>query len=157
MKIIFTRPNKFSLFSHIVRVIEKSKFSHCAMLTVDPETFIPIVIHSDRYRVRAVSLSNFLKKNIIVEAINVDARLSPYEKRKFKSFAIESFGTGYGFLSILGILLCRIFKIKNIFADKTKTMACSEFIILGTNLKLDPEIDGPQAIYDELIKERRTI
>lgn len=151
MKIIFTRPKKFKLFSWIVRKIEKSKFSHCAILTSDNETMISIVVHADKYRVRPMSFSNFAKQNEIIHSIDVTRRLSPFERLEAKRFFINSYGTGYGFLTILGMLFSRIFKIKNIFADKKKTMVCSEFIIRAIKIKgIDPEIDGPQKIWEKL-------
>jgi hypothetical protein len=153
MKIIFTRPNKFKLFSWLVRKIEKSQFSHCAILTTDKETLTTIVVHADKYRVRPMSFANFAKHNVIVNSIDLNKRLSPFDALEAKKFFIESYGIGYGFLTILGMLFSRIFKVRNIFADRKKTMVCSEFIIRAIKLEgIDPEIDGPQRIYEELIK-----
>lgn len=149
VSVIFTKPkSKWNIFSRFVRLIERSEFSHVAFYFYNQN----IVVHSTHYRLNAESISLFTDKNQIMKHICVE--LDSYRSYKLKRFIYENLGKKYGYLTILGVLISRIFKIKNPLADGDKTFFCSEMVARGLKLdKFNPEIDGPQKLYDCLKKE----
>ena len=149
MYAIFSK-HKNSITSWLIRKIERSKFSHVAILYQDKITGRWLVAQSNKYRLNIVSLENFEKENAIIAKIEICDSYDKY--MSFLRYTFDHLGNQYGYLTMFGILLNRIFKIKNPFADGDKTFFCSEYFIKAIGVKdINPEIDGPKKIYEKLM------
>jgi hypothetical protein len=78
-----------------------------------------LVIEANRHGVNAISLNNWLEKNVMVESVVMNDQ--EVVDRAFK-FAIENLHVKYSSLTIIAIALGIRFK------DGARRMICSEFI-----------------------------
>lgn len=154
MRILFTKRKAFNPLSWLIMKIEKAHYSHVVIYF---ETNLgPIIFESSVHGVVATSYAHFIKKNIVVDFIN----LNPFEGQEKTMFkrALELIGTKFSVIGLIGAGVSRVFRLgKNIFNDGSKTEFCSEFVydVLDEAFILngfDPEYDGPKKL-NELLKE----
>lgn len=151
IEILFVTRKKFNLFSWIIKKIERCKFSHMAFRITFSR--ISLIAHADAEGVHIDNEDSFNHYNKIFDKkiINADETLL------FK-YIVKHTGKKYGFLTIIGMGISRLFKIKNPFKDRGHTFICSELVItflqeeMGLHLGLDPEKDNLKRIYDVLME-----
>ena len=156
IELLFATPKSWNPFSALIRLVDGSKFSHSAIAYGDYDT--KLVLHSTRWRVNIETIDLFTKHNKIVETIIVDVN-----GKDFLRNIMPHMGKQYGYLTIFGIFLQRMFAkvgldISPPFTDGDKTFVCSEMVIYLLQCSTDylghlrPELDGPQQIYEEVKK-----
>jgi hypothetical protein len=130
--LVFTRPQKFKLFSYLIRKFEKTEYSHCALIFYSSSLGRQLVYEASILGVRFLSIQKFNSLNKTIHKFDYDVRSSI--KNKILANCVDYAGTGYGYLSILGI---GIFKILNaigikqkkpFFSDGDKTFYCNELV-----------------------------
>lgn len=147
--VIFSTSKK-NIFSALIRLMTKSKVSHCA-IGVDLYN-IPIVIHAGVGGVHVSTRKKFLKDSNIVYEFKVVPDISDNVRQ-----AISMVGEKYDYVGLLGfipVLMFRWFgrKVKNPFASASAVI-CSEFILAVDKDKkinewsnLDPEASTPDDV-----------
>jgi hypothetical protein len=152
MKVLFSKRRGFNIPSLFFRWVDNSDFSHAAILVETP--YGSLVIESNHLGVHATSFRSFVNKNEIVKMIH----LTPTVEQKIiiMETLYRLLGVGYGFLTVFGAGIARVFKLtKNIFSDGDKTEFCSEFAydVLDDAYNLTgfkAELDGPKKLYEIL-------
>ena len=156
----FSTPNKFNLFSFLIRIVCRSSMSHAYVKYHDDYTGRWVIFQASGLEVNYISEDKFKTlENIVAE---FDLPVSDELKLKVVRDSIDRLGTPYGIKHIFGIvivLIARGFgkKTKNPFADGGATMVCSELaadelIEVGEGKDLDPETAMPIDVYNFLVK-----
>lgn len=152
MKVLFTKRRGCNIPSMIFRWIDKADFSHVALLI---EThYGSLVVQSTHIGIHAISFRDFIKHNSIIKMIHLNPTVE--QKILIMENIYRLLGVSYGFISIAGAALARMFHMsKNILGDGDKTEFCSEFAydVLEEAYGLHgflAEIDGPKKLYEIL-------
>jgi hypothetical protein len=158
----FSTPKSSNPFSWLIRIVDKSKFSHAYIRIFDDYSQRWIIYQASGIVVNCIGVKQFNSiENICVE---FEIPISIDKKIKTVQFAIDLLGTPYGIKTILGIgivKLAHIFgkRIENPFADGNKSMVCSKLtacildeIIIGSKV-IDPEVATPTDVYNFLISK----
>jgi len=127
----FSKSKKFSLFSYITRVFDRTKFSHVFVtihsknLTVDNQ----LIYHADKLSVHFLSKKNFKVKNKIVRQYTFFIKDQSYYS--LMNYAVDHAGKPYGFLQLFGLLIVKCvgkvgFKMTNPFGEGT--YICTELV-----------------------------
>lgn len=149
IRILFVLKKGFQPLAWLICLFERSNFSHVA---ISFELFErEVIFHANNFRVNIEAPEIFYKhyevKSIAVRKIMVEDMMT---------YLFSHVGKSYGYLTLIGIALSRIFKIKNPWRDKSKSFICSELAmhflqkICNIDLGLDEELDGPKALLEAL-------
>lgn len=158
----FSRPKKFKIMSYIIRLLERTKFSHVYLKinidTLDRE----LICQASGIQVNFVGDTLFKEQNETIEEFEIH-NVEDVESEVLKN-CVDLVGKPYGIKQLLGLLVVQIAgffgkKIKNPFADKTKTYICSELVgqILTTHFEYniaDLDTLTPKDIYLLLINHK---
>jgi hypothetical protein len=141
MKIVFTKPKKriLPIFSWIIRLLYKTESSHVAVILEFLEN--KVVYHAQKGSTRLESLHHFKRQNTIVDYYSVTT--SKEENNKIKKYILRNLGKKYAYLQNLGILIDKIFRIKdNVIDSGDSRVNCSEEVLNILRLtKLEPKLD----------------
>jgi len=155
IELLFAKPKTWKPISWIIMLIERSRFSHCAIAYGDYDN--KLVAHSTGHKVNLQTIEIFTDHYKIVETVIVDIK-----GKDFLRNIMKHMGKEYGYGTLIGIAIQRFLglfglKIKNPFGDGDDTFVCSELVIHMLQCAseeydmLSAERDGPKKIY-EVIK-----
>lgn len=148
LKVGFSRPKDWKLFSQIIQWSEHAPFSHTFLRWSSETLNCELVYQASHGMVHFVSGERFDRENETV--IEYCVELTDEQFNAIAKKCIELAGTKYGTLQIIGMALERATKVRNPFRDGPKTFVCSELV--GEVLKqimqidLDPEYVGPSSL-----------
>ena len=149
----FSKPknNYFPIFSWLIRLFEKTPYSHVYLRWYSKGANVEVAYHS------AGTMVHFLSKRIFdmrvqpVEEYEVEVSKDTY--RHLIRFCMENAGTGYGILQVFGMAAQRLFGFKkNPLGDGTDTQICNELVghmvkeVIGIPVNLDLDSAGPRDI-----------
>ena len=146
---------KRNLLSRWIRKLYDVTYSHCYFCAESYLTGIPLIFEASNLSVMCISRVEFIDKSEIIEEIFIEVNNEVYAD--ILCFIELSLGTPFGFMTLIGIGIAKLFNLKrNPFADKNKTMHCSEFIdhicaIIGMQPN-DPDMVKPIDINNKIKK-----
>jgi len=125
LKIGLSRPKKFKLFAELIRLIEKTEFSHAFILF---ENFYgeKVVFQASGSKVNFMNFEIFEKDNIITNLYDIEVENLDYEN--VISYCLKQVGKPYSIRDIVGITLYKITSLKLLKGTKEKEFICSELI-----------------------------
>lgn len=118
--VIFSRPQKWTLFSWLIRKWIKRHYSHCCIAI--PHGDYWLITEASYGEVHCISELNWRKKNKVVDKVYL--QLDHEESETFKLRMIDSLQKPYGFKTIVGVMLRGVFGIGQ---DHNKSFTCSEY------------------------------
>ena len=149
----FSTPKEFKLFPWLIRKFEGVNYSHCFLVVNSESLGRDLVYEASIHNVTFNNYDLFKKKNHIpVKAfINIDRT----KKKQLLQRCIDYLGKPYGYKTVLGMALARIFGIKPKWLDGEKSYICNELVgqilqeVIGLKMG-DYEKRGPRYIHDRL-------
>lgn len=156
----FSKPKKFHILSWLIQKIDRTEFSHVYLKIHSKSIQRDLIYQASGLSVNFCGIRIFNDKNeSIIEFIII---ITPEEKIEILKLAVDLAGKPYGMKELIGIGIVRFLglfnkKIKNPYADGSKTYICSELaatILLKLNFKFE-ELDSvtPKEIYEKLSKK----
>lgn len=153
----FSSPRKFHVLSWIIKNVEHTDFSHVYIKIFSRSLDRYLVYQASGLAVNFCGQDTFYAHNRDIAEFAIP--VTPEQKVEVLKKCVDLAGKPYGMKSLIGIGLVRLaglvgWKIRNPFADGSKTYVCSEcaatlLVILG--FKFD-ELDSttPKDIYEKL-------
>lgn len=149
----FSTSRKFKLLTYLIRLVEKTKFSHVYIKWYSDYFKRWIIYQAEVGGVQFMSSEMFDQDNVTLSEFEYE--MSDDQHQKVVQFAMDNCGRPYGYSSVLGFFLQSLgIKIPRLF-DNTKSFICSE--LAATILKeefeqvdLDPNIVSPKILYSIL-------
>lgn len=129
----FSRPNKFKIFSFLIRLFLRTPYSHVYIRFYDAYTAKWIIFEASHGEVHLMEWNNWMIDNNAIEERVFE--LDELHRREVIRFAIDHLQKPYSLANILGIVFYGIFK-KRIFQDGPKAFICSELIALALDNKV---------------------
>ena len=123
MRVIFTTPNKPSLYSKAIQWWQDRPFSHVAIVLKIGG--VDIVFQASYLTVHFYSWEKFQKENTIFYTKHLDS--TRQQDQKLFAWAVQRLRTKYSIRNVLGIISYEIFKLKW-FLDGDNGFTCSELI-----------------------------
>lgn len=151
----FSKPKNrfFPIFSWIIRLYEKTPYSHVFIRLHMEEINREVVFEAVGPHVRMVTVSEWQSKAEEVASFSLDISHSNYIS--ILQYCIDHQAEGYGIMQNVGVIIADLFNLKhNLF---TTGMNCSEFIynILkcqGYHLEKNKNLITPKDIFNLLNK-----
>jgi hypothetical protein len=156
----FSRPNKWKLFSWLIRTSYNTDYSH-VFIRLHSDTYDrDLVYQASGTTVNFMGMSVFKSHNIILDEFEID--IDEEQKKAMIQFAIDNAGKPYGIKDVIGLGLVRLAElagksIKNPFRDSKSTYVCSELVsyIIKDYSELDlpkhPSDMTPKDLYDFMV------
>ena len=157
ISIVFSKRQRFNLFSLAIMFGLKTPFSHVAVKMVDGDTNQVVYYQASGLEVNCVSEAEFLNAETIVFQKEVQASDAVFISGK--TFAINQLGKPYSILAILGFAIQIVLgaihiKVQNPFRSDGSQYVCSQFagayIEACKNIKMDITDMTPLALYNAM-------
>lgn len=122
--VLFTRSNKFNIFSYLIQKVQNFPASHSAILVEDSVTGIELVYEATFLGGTRVSpISTFLEHNEIVFKVKTNISLESL------TYMILNLNVKYSTQALFGFALKKVFKLKVApFSDNERGFVCSEYV-----------------------------
>ena len=153
MWIYWTTPKRWNPVSPIIRLMEKTPWSHC-MLVFKLKNGKMKVFQANFSGIHVMDLEDFLLEHKVMDSHKYE--LTHEEQDCLLSVILDLVGKSYGYLTIIGNLFNRLmpFIRRPILADGTKTFKCGELIVFTLkkvkNIRMRyKESDGPKKVWEE--------
>jgi hypothetical protein len=148
----FSTPKKFNIVSFLVRSIERTPYSH-TFIGFHGCTGRKLVTEVNTNNVNINGWYNFIKKNKVISYAIIKVNDELYWT--LIDAIHERLGHKYGYKTIIGLFLNRVFGLKNPWTDGPETLLCHEYLIfilneLGFSININAEKEGPKALHDWL-------
>ena len=153
----FSTHSSFNLLSEIIKFTEHTNFSHVYIKIFSTSLNRWLIYQASGLVVNFVGQDVFHIKNKEIAEFLVP--ITTEQKIKILQLAVDLAGKPYGIKDLIGIGLVRLcslihWKIKNPFADGSKTYICSELaatILVQLGMSFD-SLDSatPKDVYDKL-------
>ena len=156
----FSRPNKFKVGSFIIRLFEKTEYSHCFIKWNSTSLDEVLLYHAhSKGGLNFISTQNFIKDHSIVKEYEIE--LDPLIHKAIQKYCVQKAGSEYGYLQLIGIAYYRLMlffkrKVSNPFPQG---QVCSEIIlrifkhIIRAKIEgIDENVAGPHDIEKVLHK-----
>lgn len=127
LKIVLTkRKSKFNLLSLLIRLIERTEFSHAAIVFQN-STGRQLIYEASGFSVKFKNLKMFLDDNVVIKKYHIQVEEDVLQN--IIDICLDHLGRPYSMKSLIGLLLVRLglFKV-NIFADGSDSFVCSELV-----------------------------
>lgn len=150
MRIIvgFSKPKKQNVISWLIMKICKTEYSHTYFQYKEKITGDEMIIEASHGEVHEQLLDSWLEHNVIVKEY---ASLLSIEKYiKFQHFINRALNMPYNKSLLIGILIEKIFRIKNNIGMSGTKFICSKLVADGLNIPYDKWIEPKQV--DEYLK-----
>jgi hypothetical protein len=154
----FTRPKGkiFPFFSWLIRLVERSRFSHVRLTWVN-STKTKVVYEASGSQVSFFGPKAQEKRPVVIEKM-YEVDISKEEYRALVKICMEYAGVKYGAMQILGIVLSYLFFLKkNPLTPKGDySQVCSEIVarfledVKNVDIKGDLNIIGPKGLEGQL-------
>lgn len=150
----FSKPNKFKVFSEIIKLVDKSPFSHAYVKIEAVSLNRTLVYQASHGAVHFLSNDIFIKKNTITNEYII--KVSNEIKTKILQFCVDNAGKPYSTLGVINIGLKRLFNFPLLINDGNNSFWCSELVAQILNIiedkQLNPNIT-PKELFDYLEKK----
>ena len=124
--VLSKRRNKLNLISLIIRLIEKTHFSHAAIV-FENHTGRQLIYEASGLSVKFKTLKMFLKENEILAKYELE--IEDDVAQNIIDICLDHLGRPYSIKSLFGLLLVRLGITKtNKFADGNDSFVCSELV-----------------------------
>mgnify|MGYP000644984026 CR=1 FL=1 len=123
MKIVTSTPSKFKLGAWLIRIYQKTTFSHVAIISDN------LVFQASHGMVNCTHIDVFNQNNTILDTFNVNPEILDME------YVYKQLGKPYSYFQVLRIALKFLTGIKISRENGDSQFICSEFV--GKALKLD--------------------
>lgn len=139
----FSTRKDFNLLSILIKLIERSNFSH-AYVKLDLQNINRTLIYqASGLEVNFQNIDSFNSKETIVKEFKLSI---PEDKHaELMQFMIDNVGVPYGIMQLLGILFIKLFNLKkNPFASKNNTEICCKLaakVVEVVGIKIDKDLD----------------
>lgn len=152
----FSKPkSKLAFFSHLIRLCEKTKFSHAYVKVYSTKYDRWLVYQASGSMVNFMNVEEFEKKNISIEEypINIDEKT----RTEIMQFAIDNVGKPYALAEVFGILFYRLTGLRNPFAKGRNAYKCTELLaailinVFGLNIKENLDNIGLNKVREYVI------
>ena len=181
IRIGFSRPRSFSIFSRIIRAVEKTSYSHVYLAWHSSFLDRDVVYQAKSTMVHFLGTKLFERGSETVHQFAI--KVTPEGRRETIQWAMDNAGLRYGFFQVIGVGIVRIaalfgYNITNPingeaqFCSKLagvaikqlgftlaldKRLTDTEFVTLALQEILEEEeidlsVAGPKMIYDALVK-----
>jgi len=146
----FSAPNKWEPFSWLIQSIESRQYDHVYIRVQDPITQNWMIFQASSLMVNMESATTFLTKNVSYKEYEYDCTDAQF--KMLWNFIDSELGTPYSLIEDFGILLMKIFKLKNNpFTAGTSEEFCSKLgatvcQMLGLNIPEDASSIDPSAL-----------
>lgn len=153
----FSTSRKFKILPYLIRLVEKTKFSHVYIKWYSEYFKRWIIYQAEVGGVQFMSSEMFDKDNITLAEF--EYHMSDEQHQKIVQFAMDNCGKPYGYMSIVGFMFKKMgIKVPTLF-DQTKSFICSELAasILKEEFEerdLSPNIITPKLLYNYLNTKR---
>lgn len=129
LKISFSRPIKFKIFSWLIRKIDRSEFSHVSISWYSEFLEREIVYQASSVMVNFCEGKRFREQHKIIEEIELD--MSEDTRKRVIQYAMDRAGVPYGILQCVGIAwvkLCAALgkNVRNPFSNGRTLYVCCE-------------------------------
>ena len=113
MKIIvgFSKPKKSTIIAWLISKVCKTEYDHTYFQYTENLTGDDMIIEASHGEVHEELKSSWLEKNIVIREYSNE--LSPIKYIEFQKFINKSLNKPYNKLLLVGIMLEKVFKIKN--------------------------------------------
>jgi hypothetical protein len=157
-KIIIGFSCNSGFFSKAIRFLTNSNISHTYIKIPVPDFNTNIIFHAQGFNVHYINESNFLKKNTVIEEVEVE--VSDEQFIEAERVRVEECGKPYSYSEIVGFLWVLLNKkvgrkVENPFYN-TSAYICVELVCRGLGIK-DKTTLTPGDLRDILISKRDTI
>ena len=151
----FTKPEKFSFFSWLICLIERTEYSH-VRLKWTTNIGKTLIFEADGLSVRFIGPEAQKElKSVIIHAYKVE--LTSVQYMDLINLCMKYAGIYYGYKQLIGIGIARLLNLSyNPLGDGAKTQVCSELVgrflqdILKIGRHLNLDIVGPKDIKEVL-------
>ena len=155
----FTRPTKFfPVFSWIIRLIEKTEYSHVRLKWVS-STGIEVIYEASGTNIKFKGPLAAKNTAVVVKSYDLIVDNAGYKRLVFLCMTYA--GLEYGLVQLLGILLVKVFRLKkNPLSRGKKSQVCSELVgrfleeVMGCKTGLDLDTAGVRDIEKVLNKQK---
>lgn len=157
----FSTHKSFNILSEIIKIAEHTAFSHVYIKIYSDSLQRWLIYQASGLTVNFVGQDVFHIKNKEIAEFTIP--ITPAQKIEILQIAIDLAGKPYGMKDLIGIGYVRVMgcfaqKVKNPFADGSKTYICSELAAtLLTKIGIpfaDLDSTTPKDVYDTLIEAR---
>jgi len=150
----FSRPRAwFKPFSWAIRLVERTKYSHVYLRAYSEGLDVDLIYQASGAQVNFMGIKNF--QNHAVSLVEFEAEITEEKHKAFMKWAIMNSGAKYSLKQPLGILLVKLFNLRNNPFDNGRyAWVCSELVgfVLGSfldmEIKENLETIGPRGIHD---------
>lgn len=150
----FSKAKGFKPFSFLIRLIEKTKYSHVYIKLHNRHFNDYDIYQASKNMVNHVVEKNFLEENIVVAeySIPIESAL----KIEIINLIRYKLGKPYGLATIFGIFFAKFGLVSDRFYDGSKTYICSELVarvlkdsgLLPVDVYLDIDKATPKQMHD---------
>src|SRR6266403_3720707 len=140
---------KFSPFAWLIKKIESRSYDHVYIRFPEPVYSSYLIFQASKLMVNLYNPKIFANENSVVKEYSME--LTDDQYNKLWSFVLENLGIPYSLLEDFGILLMKVFKIKQPFNSGMSAQFCSKLganvcILLGINISESPGSIDPSLL-----------
>lgn len=162
IKIGFSKSKKkFAIFSWLIRLFDKSEFSH-VFIKWNMKSGKPIIYQASGHTVNFVGNKRFEIDNQIVYEFDFEIEDDQFDK--FLDWAVDESGAPYSIRSVIGIAIAKLFKLKKNPLGGSDSFICSKlagyfFDVYIADMVNDNQISKmtPKDVYKLCIEKTKAI
>lgn len=152
----FSKPtSKFPIFGWIIQWVERRPYDHAYVRLVEPMNQDQMILQASKEMVNMYSVANFLSGNLPLKEYEFECDDAHY--RDLWKFAMQKLGIKYGLLMTFGILLKKIFGVKQPFNSEEEF--CSKLaaqVCLQFNVPIDESVNEvTPSDLDQILQENQ--
>lgn len=154
----FSKPrSKFAPFASLIKWVESRPYDHVYIRLPEPMEKQYIIFQASKEMVNICNLSIFFNANISIKEYEIEISDQQYEL--LWKFVKANLGIPYSLLEDFGILLTKVFKIKQPFNSGMSSQFCSKLgavvcQLFSININNDPGAIDPTALDSILEKNK---
>jgi hypothetical protein len=145
MHIGFSKPkSNIALFAKLIQWVEKRPYDHVYIKTQEPMDLEYVIFQASKEMVNLYNKDIFFNDNVCIKEYQIEIDDKQYAL--LWNFIMNNLGVPYSLKSDFGILLTKIFRIKQPFNSGYSSEFCSKLAAQICNLLGIVKIDNPDAV-----------
>jgi hypothetical protein len=134
MKIVigFSKPRKMNIISFLIMKICKTSYSHTYLMYREDITKDLMIIEASHGEVHEQMYLDWIQKNMIVREYERSIKKEDYSS--FQHFINSALNKSYNKKLLIGIMIEKVFGIKNNIGIDNNKFICSEFVARAFNI-----------------------
>lgn len=145
----FSKPIKDNPFAALIKWVEARQYDHAYVRLQEPMFKEYVIFQASGLAVNLFNTEHFVSRHSIIKEYEIEIDTDQYAM--LWKFVISMLGIKYSLKSVFGILLMKVFHIRQILGDGDKSAFCSKLsaqvcAMLGIKLPDDPDSIDPSAL-----------